>query len=619
LRAAENLKFLLSIEYIEVFYPNPILKNLNLIDTPGLASFYEDDSKNTLEFLKLYGAEITAKTQKQASNADAILYLFRQSASTSDEEVMKEFQGSSVGRASPINAIGVLTRTDDYWPSEPEPMATGRKIAQRLMNDHPQLRCLFYTIQPVCGLLALGAQTLTAEEWEILSRLATLDEKRLKGLLRSAERFCNKDYPEEPNIPSTVERNKVYKRLGLYGIDLACSYIHSKETCDRHQLAQKLLEKSGVDQLIQLILSHFGSRAFLIKLNTCLQTLKKLLFDEERKQTGAEQNIIREIIRWLDKLESDELFFHQLRELEILRGYYEKKLNFTDEEVEQLLQVVGEKGSSCAPRLGLPDGVTVPQMCSRARERLQYWLERYNDAGNSTEFLKAANVLVQSYERLAYQIGKTQDAIAQLNFNQNGLDNAQLLANRLEQYRIPELLTLGERLKNAIATLTNYRQFLTEYETILQQSKKICFLQQQKQFNTQIEEIVNTIDKIEANEHALRELKVLRAYEEGRLNFSADEAQQLLEVMGEKGTSCGERLGLSKEAEIDQMRDRAQDRKNYWLVRANDPFSTNSHTRLAAEVLVQSYERLRYYLEEASQHLDLYNKAKLPHLDAFSR
>ena len=63
LRADANRDYLLSIKHIEVFYPNPILQTLNLIDTPGLASYYQDDSANTRDFLKLHGKELTQITQ----------------------------------------------------------------------------------------------------------------------------------------------------------------------------------------------------------------------------------------------------------------------------------------------------------------------------------------------------------------------------------------------------------------------------------------------------------------------------------------------------------------------------------------------------------------------------
>jgi len=48
-RADENQDYLLSIKYIEVFYPNNILQIFNLIDTPGLQSHYKDDSQNTVD------------------------------------------------------------------------------------------------------------------------------------------------------------------------------------------------------------------------------------------------------------------------------------------------------------------------------------------------------------------------------------------------------------------------------------------------------------------------------------------------------------------------------------------------------------------------------------------
>jgi GTPase SAR1 family protein len=104
----ETLKFLHSIKYIEVFHPNSILQSLDLIDTPGLASSYEADSENTQEFLKLHGEELTRTTEAQVSEADAILYLFSHSSlAESDQKIIELFQGPSVGRATPLNAIGV--------------------------------------------------------------------------------------------------------------------------------------------------------------------------------------------------------------------------------------------------------------------------------------------------------------------------------------------------------------------------------------------------------------------------------------------------------------------------------------------------------------------------------
>ncbi len=72
-------------------------------------------------------------------------------------------------------------------------MSAGNKIAGRI-SQHPQVRSLFYTISPVCGLLALGAQTLTNNDFEILLQLALLPQDRLESRLRVEERFTQFNY-----------------------------------------------------------------------------------------------------------------------------------------------------------------------------------------------------------------------------------------------------------------------------------------------------------------------------------------------------------------------------------------------------------------------------------------
>lgn len=47
----EDLKqYIDKIKYIEVPYPSEILKYVNIIDTPGLYSYYRKDSENTISF-----------------------------------------------------------------------------------------------------------------------------------------------------------------------------------------------------------------------------------------------------------------------------------------------------------------------------------------------------------------------------------------------------------------------------------------------------------------------------------------------------------------------------------------------------------------------------------------
>jgi hypothetical protein len=87
--------------------------------------------------------------------------------------------------------------------------------------------------------LALGAQTLTLEEFQILQELAQLPPDILKSKLKVQERFTQREYSEIPISP--VKRQLVWQKLGQYGVWLACSLI-SQEIDNLEALKTELLK-----------------------------------------------------------------------------------------------------------------------------------------------------------------------------------------------------------------------------------------------------------------------------------------------------------------------------------------------------------------------------------------
>ncbi len=402
LRAQENQDYLLSIKYIEVFYPNKILKTLNIIDTPGLNSVYEDDSDNTKNFLQMHGKEMSEVTKREADNADAVLYLFSQSLGAFDAETIEQLQGPLGGNTTPINAIGVLTKVDFYIGdrSITNPLERGKIIAQRLHNE---VRRLFYTIQPVCGLLGLGAKTLTLEHWDTLVELGKLSAVDFAKLTRRNDTFI-KDEKAIATNTTFEQRKKLAEHLGFYGVIRAYDYIHSVKNCE--ELGEKLIQDSGLVELRHLLLSHFGDRALLIKLGKALQDINNLYYQEKQRLNGQALEILEEICSQFDTLRCEEQSF---QELDILRSYYEEKLELTETEIDQLLQVTGEKGISFAEKLGLDETASNEEMIILAKEKIQYWQNRANDCftGNN-DTIHAARILARSYERLFYQLRQKQ-------------------------------------------------------------------------------------------------------------------------------------------------------------------------------------------------------------------
>jgi GTPase SAR1 family protein len=403
-RAEEQRQLLTSIKYIEVFFPNEMLRMLQLIDTPGLESVHEDDSQNTRDFILTHGHELSNVTLAETSNADAVLYLFSQSISSSGASILEEFQGPLMGTATPLNSIGVLTRADVYWPDEQEPLAVGRRIARRLQADHPQMQQLLYTIVPVSGLLALGIQTLTESEFATLIELAALPEQQLKRGLKYAKRFAEETLEDVPIAPE--RRKALLRRLGQYGIWRAYQHLRTGAQ-SLSQLRELLLAESGLTELQTVILSHFGKRSFLIKLDNVLRHIASTTLWMRRQVQGRDLEVVRSVIRTFEELAAKQEGLSLLR---VLRSYYKGKLAFTPEEGQQLLQVAGEYGTTYRQRLGISQEeqlsieTRLETAIAVAQEFICYWRQRSIDPGLDSETSNATEVMARAYEYIAYHL-----------------------------------------------------------------------------------------------------------------------------------------------------------------------------------------------------------------------
>lgn len=394
-RREQNQQALSGIDHIEVLYDNELLREFNLIDTPGLESYFSEDSQNTLDFLGLSAAEVNAQSEREARNADAILWLFSRSLAGSEQELVGEFTGPALGNASPINAIGVLTRIDHlYSPEIDDPMQAGRQICARLHNE-PGVKRRFYALRPVSGLIGVGAQTLQPGDLTAIKNLASLGDEQLRDLLRNAKRFVQR---EDEDVPVAAgERKQLFDRLGAYGILLAARVARDGGK-DPSRLASELLQRSGVAELRELIVRHFGRRAYLIKLSTALRGARRVCF-AGRQATGidaSDRAVVDEVARAFEALQEQE---HGFAELDALRAYYAGRLSFSEPDAGELLRVAGENGMSIYARLGLQAGSTPEQLAATAEERLRYWHARSNDFGMDRKTLRAARVVARSYER----------------------------------------------------------------------------------------------------------------------------------------------------------------------------------------------------------------------------
>ncbi len=388
--------FLSRIDYIEVRDVNPQLHDFDIIDTPGLDSHFRADSANTLRFLGRAEEEVRAATVAHASRADALVMVFARGLARNEAELLADFRGAGLATATPITAIGALTKVEFYWPDH-DPMAEGRRVAGMMMKEAGAARLLF-ELRPVASLVGAGAATLLEDDYCDLTELARLGPDLLARRAAFGPVFTSKNSDDLP-IPA-VRRHALFSRLGGYGIVISCGLI--RDGLDNlGELREQLVALSGISAFRDLLTGHFGNRADLIKLQRVIAALQEqqrlMLSSMPPRQRLRMDTAVAEVTR-LGFAE------HTFAELAVLQRHYDGLLELTDTEAAELLQVTGEHGSSLAARLALPEGATADMLLRRARERHAQWAAYTADPSHSGPTRRAGQTVLRSYELLIDEI-----------------------------------------------------------------------------------------------------------------------------------------------------------------------------------------------------------------------
>lgn len=344
------------IASIEVSVPTSALESITLIDTPGLASINDENSRRTREFL--------ATDDDGPSDADAVVYLMRH-AHRSDIAFLDAFMDHSVTAASPINAVGVLSRADEIGAGRLDAMTSAAKIAKRYETD-PELHALCATITPMAGLLAETGLTLREDEVAHLRMLAATDPELLEMMMLSVDEFSDISASE-----LTVEvRSGLLARLGMFGVRLAVSEIRQGRVTTAAELGPMLVEHSGMVALRQLMAQQFMPRARVLKARSAIVALRSLALSirDENPELAAD------VLRQLEQIESNTVQFAQARAAHLV-GSGAVALKGADRaDLERLFSP-----TSGALALGLPSSATDDEIREASLVAASRWRTRGAD------------------------------------------------------------------------------------------------------------------------------------------------------------------------------------------------------------------------------------------------
>jgi Dynamin family len=320
------------IDWLDIAWPASTLAKITLIDTPGLASINDDNSRRTRDFLETDSAS--------SSQADAVLYLMRH-VHRSDVEFLDAFMDRSVSAASPVNAVAVLSRADEIGAGRRDAMDSARRIATRYASD-PQVRALCSHVVPLAGLLAETGFTWREDEMAVLRSICALAPEQLERMLLSTQEFCSPDI-----VDVTVEaRRDLLDRLGLYGVRLASDAVVSGAITQASLMAQALVKWSGLSDLQSVILEHFGPRARILQARSALVALRSML-PRLRVSHGA---VADRVDRAAERIESTAVEFVRMRAAHLVTSGVVGLADGDRDELTRLLLA-----SSTAAALGFGD------------------------------------------------------------------------------------------------------------------------------------------------------------------------------------------------------------------------------------------------------------------------
>lgn len=369
------------VERLVVEWPSESLRNVTLIDTPGIASLSEDVSARSVSFLT---------PADSPSEADAVVYLMRH-MHAADLRFLESFKDTEAGRSGTVNALAVLSRADEIGAGRIDSLLSAGDIAERYRRD-PGLRKLALGVVPVAGLLAQSARSMRQSDYESLALLAAMDRTERERLLLSADRFLRAGVPEGLTAEA---REQLLERFGLFGIRLGVVLIRAGFT-DPTPLAHELARRSGLDPLLDMLAGQFHARADALKARTALVGVETLLRTSPREGAG----------HLAAALERVQINAHEFRELRLLAELRTTGVTLRHELAAEAERTIGGEGVAPHLRLGLPPEASPEEINAEAHRILHRWRLVAENPLTDRSALDACRVVMRSCEGILAECAK---------------------------------------------------------------------------------------------------------------------------------------------------------------------------------------------------------------------
>ena len=246
------------VAYVDRWLPSAALRELTLIDTPGLSTLTTANDAATRRVM-IDGFE---QTRTASIDADAAVFLFDAAPRTDEIEFLHRLP------FTPLTMLGVLSRADSFGEGafgRRDPLDHARTHATAMAGP---LAGIVHTVVPVSGLMAQTSHTgmLTERHAALLAQLR--DVPQLDVL-----RIFDSEDPTSGGVPP-ADRRELLALLGEYGV------LNGRRVAADGAAALNawLAERSGIAALRYALTAATGRFAVLHRAHRILGRLDQLAF-----------------------------------------------------------------------------------------------------------------------------------------------------------------------------------------------------------------------------------------------------------------------------------------------------------------------------------------------------
>jgi hypothetical protein len=361
-----------AIERLLVEFPSPRLRDLTIIDTPGLGSANRHVSQRTADLI----------AGQDVAPADAVVYLLRNWHAI-DREFLACFNDSLGVDVPAFNAVAVLSRADEIAGGGPDALRQATALSARWATSDV-LASVVSDVLPVAGLLAQSALGLTQSEYQALVTLAACSHGERDAAFVSVARTCA---PERLTALPAPTRRALVEKFGFHGLRHAVDWIGRNPFVTASDLAAELTRQSGLESLRSVLFDRFAERADVLRSMQALDVLDSL---RRTHQVTDDDDLDAE-------LERVEVNAHELAELRSIEDIVSGQFQLPKDLRRDALRVLGERGTSPAQRLGMaPDA----DIASHLAEELARWRSIATSSLSLPDEQRVARVVVRTLGRL---------------------------------------------------------------------------------------------------------------------------------------------------------------------------------------------------------------------------